>query len=330
MKNITSAALEVSKLWRERVALLILLLRVHAQRGGCDLLEVALAGEEHGHGVIVHRGLLGVFLDLVAVDDAGAARLCVLFAHVLELGDDDLLHARGAGENILQILDLVLQGVVSSTRLRIYSLLMLRSLISATILRLHLVDAEADHQVRHHVGLGLRLADDPRWPCRCRAGCCLRPFKRCSLSFFLLHDKVDAAADAFRAPRAPLIEQLAHAHHARHSGDEHVEVAGHGVLQRRGLHQLLHELVGIGAALEVDGQLEAVEVGLVAHIGDLADLARLDELGDLVHDGLGGGGVGDLIDLDEVVPFCRSASGRGPSRRRGPCCKFRAGRRRRR
>lgn len=34
------------------------------------LLEVALAGEEHGHGVIVHRDLL--VLDLVAVDDAGA------------------------------------------------------------------------------------------------------------------------------------------------------------------------------------------------------------------------------------------------------------------
>ena len=31
---------------------LILLLRVHAQRGGRDLLEVALAGEEYGHGVI--------------------------------------------------------------------------------------------------------------------------------------------------------------------------------------------------------------------------------------------------------------------------------------
>ena len=129
------------------------------------------------------------------------------------------------------------------------------------------------------------------------------------LVLLFAHDEVNAAADAFRAPRAPLVEQLAHAHHARHSGDEHVEVAGHGILQRRGLHQLLHELVGIGAALEVDGQLEAVEVGLVAHIGDLADLACLDELGDLVHDGLGRGGVGDLIDLDEVFLFVVAPAG---------------------
>ena len=50
--------------------------------------------------------------------------------------------------------------------------------------------------------------------------------------------------------------------------------------------ELLHELVRLDAALEVDGQLQAGQVGLVAHIGDLADFARLDELGDLVDDGL--------------------------------------------
>ena len=39
------------------------------------------------------------------------------------------------------------------------------------------------------------------------------------------------------------------------------------------------------------------------------DLACLDELGDLVHDGLGRGGVGDLIDLDEVFLFVVAPAG---------------------
>ena len=244
----------------------------------------------------------------MAVDDAGAARLGVLFAHVLQLGDDDLLHARRTGENILQILDLVLQGARLLHALEDIFLVDVAQLDLRDILRLHLVDAEADHQVRHHVGLGLRLADDLDRLVDVEQDA-LETLQKVQLVLLFAHDEVDAAADAFRAPRAPLVEQLAHAHHARHSGDEHVEVAGHGILQRRGLHQLLHELVGIGAALEVDGQLETVEVGLVAHIGDLLDLACLDQLGDLVHDGLGRGGVGDLIDLDEVFLFVVAPAG---------------------
>ena len=57
-------------------------------------------------------------------------------------------------------------------------------------------------------------------------------------------------------------------------------------------------LSGSVPALEVDGQLQAGQVRLVAHVGDLPDLAGLDQFGHFVHDGLGGGGVGDLVDLD--------------------------------
>ena len=62
----------------------------------------------------------------------------------------------------------------------------------------------------------------------------------------------------------------------------------------------LHDLLGICAALEVDGELQAAEVGLVAHVGHLTQLARLDEFGHLVDDGLDGRGIRDLIDLDDV------------------------------
>ena len=63
----------------------------------------------------------------------------------------------------------------------------------------------------------------------------------------------------------------------------------------------LHELLRVGAPFQVDGQLQAGQVGLVPHVGHFPELAGLDELGHLVQDGLHGGGVGDLVDLDEVV-----------------------------
>ena len=138
------------------------------------------------------------------------------------------------------------------------------------------------------------------------------------LVLLLVEVKEHTAANAFGAPRRPLIEQLGYAEYARHACDQHVEVAGEAVLQGSHLHQLGHQLFRVGAALEVDGDLQTGKVGLVAHIGNLAHLAVLDQLGDLVDDGLDGGRVRNLRDLDQVVPlvvrpFCthleRAASG---------------------
>ena len=120
------------------------------------------------------------------------------------------------------------------------------------------------------------------------------------IGFFLLL-VVDAAADAFGAPCGPLLNDLPHAEHPRHASNEQVEVAAEGIRQRRRAHELLHELVGIHAALEVDRQLHAGQIRLVAHIVDLADLARLDQLRDLINDRLRRRGIGDLIDLDEIA-----------------------------
>ena len=115
--------------------------------------------------------------------------------------------------------------------------------------------------------------------------------------------KEHAAADAFRAPRGPLFENLRHAEHARHTADEDVEVARKAVLERRQLHQTRHQLFRVSAALEVDGDLEAGKVGLVTHVRDLAHLAGLDQLRDLVDDGLDRGRVRDFRNLDEVFLF---------------------------
>ncbi|CAN4006748.1 DUF6514 domain-containing protein, partial [Dysosmobacter welbionis] len=72
------------------------------------------------------------------------------------------------------------------------------------------------------------------------------------------------------------------------------------------------QLVRVHAPLQVDGQFQAGEVRLVPHVGDLFRPARLDELRHLVQDGLHGGGVGDLVDLDEILLFDVAVLGPDP------------------
>ena len=121
------------------------------------------------------------------------------------------------------------------------------------------------------------------------------------LVLLLLHHEVDPPPDGFGPPGGPLLQELPHPQHLGDTGDQHIEVAGKGVLQRRQLVELGHQLVRVRAPLQVDGQLQAGEVRLVPHIGDLLGPARLDQLRHLVQDGLHGGGVGDLVDLNEVL-----------------------------
>ena len=168
------------------------------------------------------------------------------------------------------------------------------------VLRLDLVDAEADHQVGHHLGVLLRLPDDLDGLVDVQQDA-LEALEEVELVLLFLAGEVGAAADAVHPPGSPLIQNLPHAHDPGHPGDEDVEVAGEGVLQGGGLEQLrAMSLSGSAPALEVDGELQAVEVGLVPHVGDLLDLAGLDQLRHLVQNGLHGGGVWDLVNFDEV------------------------------
>ena len=112
---------------------------------------------------------------------------------------------------------------------------------------------------------------------------------------------VGAAAHTLGAEGNPLQQDAAHAQHLGLARDQHIEVAGEAVLERRSLVQAGHQLVGVLAALEVDGQFQTVEVGLIAHVGDLTNLAELDQLGDLVHDGLDGRCGRDAGDINAVV-----------------------------
>ena len=113
--------------------------------------------------------------------------------------------------------------------------------------------------------------------------------------------KVNAAARGLNTPLDPLVQDLAHAHNARVTIDQHVEVARERILQRGRAIELGHELVGVDTALKVDGDAQAREVGLVADVSDFLDLALFGELDDALDDDIGLGGVGDLVDLDDAL-----------------------------
>ena len=129
------------------------------------------------------------------------------------------------------------------------------------------------------------------------------------LFLLLRYVKVYPSPDAFQPPGDPLVQNLADAAHARRAAEENVEVAGKAVLQRRHAEELLHELFGVNVALDIDGELETVEVGLVAHVADLAQLPRLDELGHLVNNRLDSRAVRDLVNFNDALLGIKAPAG---------------------
>ena len=283
----------------ERVAVLILLLAAHAQRLRRDLLEIALAREEQLHRVIRHKILGRHLRHGLRRDDARAPRRRVLADDLLELADDDAADAALALERRLEVGNVFFQRVGLGRALEDVLAVDVAQLDLSHKVCLHLVEAKARHEVRHDVGLALGIADDGNGTVDIEQDL-TKALQQVELGALFLQVEEHAPADTLHAPGDPLVENLAHAHHARVSGNEDVEIAGKAVAQRREPEKLLHDLLGVCAALEIDGELQAAEVGLVAHIGHFAQLARLGELGHLVDHGLDGRGIRDLIDLDDV------------------------------
>ena len=127
--------------------------------------------------------------------------------------------------------------------------------------------------------------------------------------FLLLDLEENAALDTIGAPCRPLLQDFTHTHHPGHARNEDVEITGEAVLQGGHAVQLLHQLFRIHTAFEINGQLQAAQIGLIAHVGDLFDLTVFDQIRHLVHDHFRGGGIGDLGDLDQIgvldiVPLC--------------------------
>ena len=114
---------------------------------------------------------------------------------------------------------------------------------------------------------------------------------------------VGAAAHALGTEGDPLQQNVPHAQHLGLATDQHVKVAGEAVLQRCGLEQAGHELIRVLPALEVDGQFQTIQVGLIAHVADFTDLAQFDQFSDLIHDRFDGSRGRNSRYIDAIVFF---------------------------
>ena len=231
------------------VAVLILLLAGHPQGLGGDFLQISLPGQEEIHRVVGDLLLSGEqLLGLVVIDDIGAAGEGVLFLDLLQLTDDDLTDAAGAVHQVLEVSDLLLQGVHLLGALEDVLLVDVPQADVGYELGLDLVNAKADHQVGHYLRVLLGLPDDADGPVDVQQDA-LEALEQVQLLLLLLQGEVCAAAHAVAAPGGPLLQDFPHPHHPGHAGDEDVEVAGLGIHQRGHAEQLGHELVRVGAPL---------------------------------------------------------------------------------
>ena len=230
------------------IPLFQLLLPAHPQGLGGDFLKVPLLGEEQVHRVVGHLLHDFRFLHLVGVENHGAPGLAVLLGHGLQLLDDDALHLGLGGQNALQLGDIPLQLGDLLGALEDVLPVQVAQLDFRHVLRLDLVDAKANHQVGHHLGLLLCLPDNADGLVNVQQNQ-LQALQEVELLPLLLQVEVGAAADALHPEGGPLLQQLPHAQHPGRPGDEHVEVAGEAVLQGGELKQLLHQLVRVGAPL---------------------------------------------------------------------------------
>ena len=126
-----------------------------------NLLEVALAGEEHGDRIIRHGFFFRAALLLgQVIQNFAAAGLAVFLGHIVQFIDDDAADAGRFCQNIVQVGDVLFQLFDLAGALEDILPVQVAQLDLSHIIGLHFVDAEADHQVGHHFGLLLSGADD--------------------------------------------------------------------------------------------------------------------------------------------------------------------------
>ena len=181
-------------------------------------------------------------------DQKRLSRLAVFRADSLQLLADNGLDFFVRAEQVFQLCDLFFQTVRFLQAVQQELFIDVAQLDLRHILGLHLIDAEADHEVRDDLRVELRFADDADGLVDIEKNFA-KTLEKMQLVLLLLQLVVHPPLDAFAAPRRPLLKNLAHTHDPRHAADENVEVAAEAVLQRRCFEKLLHELLGLCAAL---------------------------------------------------------------------------------
>ena len=96
--------------------------------------------------------------------------------------------------------------------------------------------------------------------------------------------KFDPPPDTVLTKSNPFQQNSACAKDLRHPVNQHIEIAGIRVFQRRHLVQLLHQLIWVDRSLDLNCQFQSRQVGLVPDVADLFELTRLDQVDDPVDD----------------------------------------------
>ena len=97
-------------------------------------------------------------------------------------------------------------------------------------IRLDLINAEANHQVGNDLIFQFRLANNRNRFINIQQDP-LQALEQVQTVFLLLNLIEQAALDAVGAPCSPLLQDLANAHHAGHTGNQDIEITGKGILQ---------------------------------------------------------------------------------------------------
>ena len=164
-------------------------------------------------------------------DPARAARHHILLVDRGQLVADDLLDIVLARKDLLEFGDLTLElgnvlGAVEDVLL-----VDVAELELGDKLGLGFVDVEAAHEVGHDLGLELGAADDGDGLVDIEQNR-LKAVQQMQALGLFAQVKVNAATRGLNTPLDPLVQDLAHAHNARVTIDQHVEVARERILQR--------------------------------------------------------------------------------------------------
>ena len=284
----------------QTVPFLVFVLTAHAQGQRGDLFEIALFGQEDGDRIVRNRLVIVRLGQFVGIDDRAAARGRKLAVDFRQLVNQHGAQLAAAVQDALQRGDVLLQGFdLRGAAQNVFPVDVAQADFGDK-LGLRLVNAEADHQIRYDIAFEFGIADNLDRAVNIQQNL-LQALQKVQFVLLPCQFMENPAPDAFRTPCNPFLQNLLHAHDTGISGNEDVEVAGEGILQGRRTKELLHQLFRIRTALEVNREAQAVQVRLVAHVIDLADLPRLDQLGHLVQDGLAGRRIGNLGDLDQIL-----------------------------
>ena len=140
----------------------------------------------------------------MVIDERGFAVFAVFFAHSFQLGDDDVPDFPVAFQDLLQLRDFLFQITCFFQLFQNIFLVDITQLDLRHKIGLNLVDAEADHQIRHNLGVKLGLADDGNRLVNVQQNPS-QTLEQVQAVALFLQVKVDAPPHTLGAPRRPLV-----------------------------------------------------------------------------------------------------------------------------